>query len=162
MKGELVELQPLQRDFFDEYLSMFSPVVREPLRVPSLENEHSYLEQQLKKAQQGQTHFYCIFDTADQQLIGAIEIRDSAENAGQLYCWLNERFWGGGRYQEALELAAQSYFQATGQRYFTAHVDIANKRSYFALKKCGFADLGLRHGPYGLQYTLALRKKPIF
>ncbi|HZW60867.1 MAG TPA: GNAT family N-acetyltransferase [Candidatus Babeliales bacterium] len=159
IRGNKVILRELHRNFFKAYTEQFTPLVRSILHVPSVEHELLYLEQRLHKMQAGKTLFYCVFDSADNHLIGGIEIRDRLEHFGQLYSWLNECYWGNGRYQEALGLAAQSYFSLTQQRYFTAHVDVTNQRSYYALKKCGFAPSGFVNGPYGKQYSLLLRRK---
>lgn len=159
IKGDLVTLRLLSKDHFADYAHMFSPTVRHALQVPTVDNELTYLHERLSKVRQGSTLFYCVFDNSQNKLIGAIEIRDQAHYPGQLYCWLNEQFWGGGRYQEALHLAARTYFQSTQERFFTARVDITNQRSYQALRKCGFAQDGFCNGPRGKQYRLILRKK---
>ena len=61
--------------------------------------------------------------------------------------------------QQAIALAAHNYFTCTQERYFNAHIDVTNMRSYCALKKAGFADYGFHNGPRGRQYNLILRKK---
>jgi hypothetical protein len=43
-------------------------------------------------------------------------------------------------------------------KYYTANVDVENLRSYYALKKFGFIDSGIKNGPYGMQYKLFLVK----
>jgi len=159
VRGQLVTLRLLHKDHFADYVQMFSPTVRHVLHVPGVENELAYLHERLSKVRQGTTLFYCVFDNQGDKLIGAIEIRDQVEHQGQLYCWLNEQFWGNGRYQEALSLAAQTYFDTTQEHFFTARIDVSNQRSYHALRKCGFAQDGLHNGPYGRQYKLILRKK---
>ncbi len=159
LKGRLVCLRELQEAFFADYIVAFSPVVRKCLRVSCVESERDYLKTRLKKQKNGKTFFFCVFDAKNDELIGAVEIRDYQETKSQLYSWLNEGFWGGGRYQEVLRLAAQEYFARTNRCFFQAHVDVSNKRSYHALKKCGFADIGLIKGPFGRQYQLIFRRE---
>lgn len=155
--GRMVTLRPLQHSYIDDYLLMFSPLVRKALQVTALDSERTYLNEQIEQMKQGRYPFYVIFDNQDQKLIGAIAIRDVYK--GQLYSWLNEAYWGQGRYQEALQLIAQSYFKLTQEHFFTARVDVSNRRSYAALKKAGFADTGISEGPFGKQYELIYRKK---
>ena len=159
IRGELVTLRELEPEYFDEYIKMFSPKVRQTLHVSSINSELEYLHDRLDKIEQGLTFFYCIFVHKTNTLIGAVEIRNELEAAGQLYIWLNEEYWGTGIYQEGVRLCAQEYFKNSSRPFFNAHVDISNKRSYRALKKCGFAELGFYNGPYGKQYDLVLRKK---
>ena len=86
--------------------------------------------------------FYCIFDNKDNKLIGAIDIREKHHNdVGQFGTWINENYWGGGRFKEATNLIAKVYFATSDDDDIEAHVRIWNKRSYHALKKCGFKDV---------------------
>lgn len=162
-KGELVggrvTLRMLCHDYIDAYLAMFSPIIRSILYVDSVESERAYLLERLEQQLQNQIFFYCIFDTITNQLIGAIEIRSPYSSRGQLYCWMNEQFWGASMFRWAIKLAVQSYFKATGRLFLNAKVDVSNKRSYFALKRSGFADIGISQGPHDTQYELILRKK---
>lgn len=159
LQGKLVYLQELNESFFSDYITAFSPKVRKKLHVKHATSELEYLRQRLEQQKEGKTVFFCIFDKQTKRLIGAIEIRDQSETGSQLYCWLHEDFWGTGRYQEALRLASQEYFKKTNEDFFYAHVDQNNKRSYYALKKNGFTDIGTHSGPHGRQYQLVLRKK---
>jgi len=159
LKGDLVYLQELDESLFEKYIAAFSPRVRRMLHVKHTTTELEYLKERLQKQKEGKTIFFCIFDQETERLIGALEIRGQQETASQLYSWVHEDFWSTGRYQEALRLAAQEYFRKTKEQFFYAHVDATNKRSYFALKKNGFADIGTRSGPWGRQYQLVLRKK---
>jgi len=159
LRGNAVYLQELNESFFSDYLAAFSPRIRKLLRVKHTRSELQYLQDRLQKQKEGKTNFFCIFDKKTKKLIGALEIRGQEETMSQLYSWLHEDFWSTGRYQEALRLAAQEYFRKTKEKLFYAHVDATNKRSYFALKKNGFADVGTHFGPYGRQYQLILRKK---
>jgi len=159
LEGKLVVLKPLQKSFFSDYLKMFSPKVKELLHVSSQESELEYLEHRLQKQKEGKTFFYCIFDKKENKLIGAIEIRNPDETDSQLYSWLNEKYWGTGIYQEALELISREYFSQTEEKLYNANVDVTNVRSYYALKKHGFIDSGIKKGSFGNQYRLILRKK---
>ncbi len=159
LSGSLVTLKRLTRKFVPDYLSMFSECVAIKLHVPSVQNEAQYIADRLKRPNCADLFFYCIFENDSNQLIGALEIRDAEEYPGQLYTWLNQEFWGGNRFQEAMRLAVDYYFQKTNQPQIIAHVDVNNARSYRALKKAGFADIGMKNGPSGKQYVLLLRKK---
>lgn len=151
-QGKLV-LQLLHESHINAYLAAFSNAVQAILHA-SAESEKNYLIERLRDQN---TFFYTIF--FNKSLVGAIEIRDNPEQ-GQLYCWIAQNHWGSGIFQHAIARAAQNYFDQTDALYFTAHVDINNKRSYRALKKAGFADYGLCNGPRGKQYVL-LKRRPI-
>lgn len=153
--GECVTLRFLCSDHISEYLNMFSPTVCHWLHADQ-ESESLYLAQQLIAQAQGATYFFCIFDRESDRLIGGIEIRESIHR-GQLYAWMHEDYWGTGLYQEALALAARFYFMMTGASFFTAHVDVHNKRSYHALRKMNFAPSGIIQGPHGKQHVMLLR-----
>lgn len=195
--GKIVTLKPLAKEYFQDYINMFSETVKKFLHVENSESEIKYLETRLEKIDNKTRLFYCIFlndkeafsgdkkessveqkncgpdfRSAPEKLIGAIEIRDLTESDGQLYSWVNENYWGVGAYQEALALISQKYFQVCELcpdrftknpearcQYYTANVDVENLRSYFALKKFGFLDAGVKNGPYGLQYKLIFLKK---
>jgi len=159
LKGKIVTLKPLREFFFPQYLKMFSPKVRELLHVSSKDSEIEYLYDRLEKQKEGKTFFYCIFDNETGLLVGAIEIRNPQEADSQLYSWLNEKYWGTGRYQEALRLVSEKYFEQSRTSFYRANVDISNIRSYKALKKYGFIDSGLKKGPHGGQYMLICRRK---
>ena len=137
---------------------MFSATVCDLLHVDDLASEYDYLQHIIEK-QQDRTLFYCVFSKVVGQLIGGLAIRDSRVFASQLYCWLNEQFWGRGYLQEAMPLAMNAYFSFFNESYVRAHVDIDNMRSYYALKKCGFVDFGMSKGPRGKQYILIFRQK---
>ncbi|MFC1842577.1 GNAT family N-acetyltransferase [Candidatus Dependentiae bacterium] len=171
LKGKLVTLKPLKKIYFKDYLKMFSPKVRELLHAYSGESELEYLEDRLEKQKMGKTFFYCIFlcgerktgddpeHSSGKTLVGAIEIRNPQETDSQLYSWVNENYWGTGVYQEALALVSKEYFSKTSEICYRANVDIDNPRSYYALKKHGFIDSGIKKGSHGKQYKLILRKK---
>jgi len=157
LRGDFVTLRELREDFFTDYLEAFSAQVRKLLHVSDISSELDYLKSRLAKQKIGTTMFFCVFDTQSDKLIGALEIRNQSETSNQLYSWLHEDYWGTGRYQEVLRLACQEYFKRINRPFLLAHVDVANKSSYFGLKKYGFADLGLKRGPHGKQYQLVLR-----
>lgn len=159
LHGALVVLRPLQQCYFSEYLEAFSPRVRAWLHLRDSAAEIAYLQTALAKCQNNQTYFYCIFDRHVSYLIGALEIRDASQGCGQLYSWIHERYWGKGHFREALLLLSRAYFAWTQALFFSARVDIVNRRSYHALTKCGFAQLGVVAGPRGKQYELILRRK---
>ncbi|MDP3889195.1 MAG: GNAT family N-acetyltransferase [bacterium] len=160
LTGKLVVLKPLNQSYINAYLAAFSPMVRLQVQADSLEAERAYLQDRLERQQHEEdTLFYCVFNRVTNQLIGALELRNRYTSRGQLYCWLHEHYWGGGFFQEALALASRAYFIKSGNLFFNAHVDKTNKRSYYALKKGGFADSGIVRGPCGLQYELILRRK---
>lgn len=157
--GKLVTLRPFKKEYIDAYLAQFSPLIQSLVHADSPEAERAYLIMELKKQKEGKTILYAIFDNETEEILGALEIRDPYESRGQLYCWINEHYWGTGRFREAMALASHTYFTLTGSRILNAFVDMSNQRSYHALKKVGFADAGIIQGPFGKQYELILRKK---
>lgn len=158
--GIHIVLRPLMYAYIPEYLTAFTHEVRTALHVPDIDAEQNYLHNRLSLMQNGKTFFYCIFNQL-QRLIGAIEIRGQ-EHPGQLYTWLHPDHWGKNYFQEALQLVQHIYFQHTHAPYFTARVDIDNKRSYKALKKAGFADYAIVQGCYAPQYELLFIHDPHF
>lgn len=162
-KKEIVEchvtLRPLMHEMIHEYIAQFSTIIQHSLQVDSAVSEELYLREQLNNQETEATLFFCIFDNAKDMLIGGIAIRDPSIYRGQLYCWLHESYWGKGYFKEALHAATHAYFKATEIRSINAYVDVVNKRSYYALKKNGFSDIGISRGPFGKQYELILRRK---
>lgn len=155
--GSHIILDQLQEIYIESYLNAFVEQVRVPLHVPDTAAEHDYLLQRIPLVATQQTFFFVLFTKLNRACVGAIEIRGH-EHPGQLYCWLHPAYWGKSYFQEALQLAAHIYFSVTQALYFTARVDSDNMRSYYALKKNGFADYRLVDGAYGKQYELILRK----
>lgn len=156
--GSELVLDELKFHYISSYLNSFVEPVRTRLHVPTLEAEHAYLLERLPMIEQKRTFFYVLLTPLQHACIGAIEIRGQ-EHPGQLYCWIHPDFWGKNYFARALESAAQLYFTISGALYFTAHVDVDNMRSYYALKKCGFADYRTTQGPYTKQYELVLRNR---
>lgn len=153
--GQHIVLRPLCTEYIDAYLFAFSPIVRETLHVTSTASERLYLNRMIAR----KPHFFYVIFTKDLfRIIGTVAIRNPKQYPGQLYIWLNELFWENGYFQEAVELLSKHYFAKTNEDSFTAHVDIANERSYLALKKAGGVDSGSIDGPYGKQYVLLFRK----
>ncbi len=142
IKGEIVTLKRLHPEYFMVYHKMISPTVRKPLYWPahgSFSWTKKQLTKELKKEAAGLTFLYTIFDNNDDKLIGALGIREkNPKDPGQFYCWLNENYWGGGRIREAIKLVTREYFKIKKVPSFTAHVEMWNLRSYYALKKAEF------------------------
>lgn len=165
VKGQLVTLRLMKEDYFVDYHNMFSSTVRKFMEFPeyiTLDYTIRYLRLELEKSTRGEQVLYAIFDNRENKLIGSIEIREKNDyDPGQLGNWVNENYWGGGRYQEALKLMAQTYFKVHPEaKSFCAHVRLWNKRSYNALKKFGFKDVGYYYeGGQPTRYILEYRKK---
>lgn len=137
------------------YLALFSPVLWPYLHVANLDDEKAYLLDCLARKHRGvPTFFYLIYDNTTDTYVGAVQIRLPHENKGQLYCWINEKYWGRGYLKPAIELAAENYFKETDLSEFSALVYCDNQRSYHALKKVGFIEVGTTTGPYGQQHIL--------
>jgi len=138
--GEIISLKLLNEKDFEQYHQMLSPTIRKILHLPSgtLQETINFLSGRNEKQQKDELLFYTIFDNKDQKLIGSIEIRDPEENPGQLGAWINENYWGDGRYQEALKLATEIYFTWKQVDEVNAHVDKTNLRSIKAHQKFGF------------------------
>lgn len=159
LHGARVMVRALKEQDMSEYLLRLSSTVQELLHISSPDAEQQYIEERLK--QEGDNCMYAIVENSSGLLIGGLEIRPVPPFFGQLYVWINDQFWGYGYFQEAITLVASAYFEHTDASSFTAHVDVSNKRSYGALKKCGFIDIGMCNGAYGKQYILIYRRKVI-
>jgi len=159
LNGKNIILQNLQEQDEQAYLKAFSQEVRSALRVSSIESERLYLQEQFLLQQQKKIYFYVIFDKKTEVLIGAVHVRSADFSPGQLYTWVHHDYWGMGAFQEAVLLASQDYFRHTGSLYLDATVDCDNIRSYKALKKAGFADIGINEGQFGKQFVIILRNR---
>ncbi|MFC1842017.1 GNAT family N-acetyltransferase, partial [Candidatus Dependentiae bacterium] len=124
-----------------------------------LEETAHFLTNKMKDMQDGKTIFYCMFDNAEDRLIGAIEIREPRCPNGQIGSWLNENYWGHGRYQEALDLILKEYFEHENVATVNAYVEKDNVRSLKAHQKCGFAITREFTKDGKLFYELIIRKK---
>lgn len=144
-------IEPLQLQHIDSYLAQFSFIIRRTLSVFSLDSERAYLEMRCAAT----NFFYVIKDTHTASIIGAIEIRDPG-HLSQLYCWLNEQYWGRGYFSYAFKQVLYLYHDATGEKIITACVDENNLQSLRALMKNGFKKKGSRLGPQGKQIILEL------
>jgi RimJ/RimL family protein N-acetyltransferase len=148
--GKKITLRLLDSKYFEEYHRMFSKIVRVALGLPetaTLEETKTFLTKKFEDLKNGEKSknnnfeykvFYCIFDNSDKKLIGAIEIRELGNKDGQLGTWLNENYWGSGRYQEALDLILKNYFKFHDFDSLNAYVRVVNIRSLKAHQKYGF------------------------
>ena len=86
---------------------------------------------------------YIIFDNKANNLIGEVAIRKEKDSpVGQFSCWINENYWGGGRFQEAIKLITRTFFALNPQeKSFNAHVRLWNKRCHKALLNANFTDV---------------------
>lgn len=135
--GKIITLKTLQESYFQEYYKMFSPTVRQALGLnaeSNLEETSNFLKTIMTDPQHKM--LYCIFDNGTKKLIGSIVIRTSEHINGQLGSWVNENFWGENRYQEALKLVLQKYFETCDSIF--AFVKVINIRSLNAHQKAGF------------------------
>lgn len=155
IEGCLIVLYPLAQEYIASYLAHYSLRVQTLLHVNDIEEELRYLHECLAD---NHAFFYVITQKSKQTVIGAIEIRRPTYRS-QLYCWLNEQYWGKGYFQEAMQLLADIYFKSTGHAAIGACVDYDNDRSFYALKKAGFQEKRIGQGPYGMQYELILKRK---
>jgi len=147
IKGNIITLRRLKEEYFVDYHNMFSPVARKGLEFPesiTLSYTIAYLHEEMRNAAKGKMLEYCIFDNKDNKLIGYLDIRDyDPTDVGQFGCWINENYWGGGRFKEAVDLISKAYFKLhPNEQKYIAYVRLWNKRSYHALKKCGFLETG--------------------
>lgn len=164
IRGAVVTLKRLKERYFIDFHTMFSPIVRKNLEFPeqiTLDYTIRFLKDEMRKDAENKTLWYCIFDTREDKLIGYIEIREFREDdVGQLGCWINEKYWGGGRIQEALKLINKLYFSLRKEEQYIAHVRLWNKRSYHALKKYGLRDKGIFYeNGEPSRYILEMRKE---
>jgi RimJ/RimL family protein N-acetyltransferase len=147
VKGSVITLRLFKEEYFIDYHNMFSNAARHGLAFPeviTLGYTIQYLRSELQRVREGKMLLYAIFDNKDNVLIGTIEIRELNDiDPGQEGVWLNEKYWGGGRFQEALKLITNVYFRLhpNEKRYIT-YVHLWNKRSYAAHKKAGLKDVG--------------------
>lgn len=141
--GNVVTLKTLREDFIEGYHDMFSADVRHGLSFTAAVDDEDYtigyVNWTLSRQAKGELMCYAIFDNKDDILVGAIEIRaHHSEDPGQLGCWINDKYRGGGRMQEALALITKEYFRMTGASCVTAFIEPFNIASYKALTKFGF------------------------
>ena len=133
----------LTYEWIEPYLQQFSPIVQRLLKVKEKRSECQYLIERISQ----QVSFFFVLVLNHTQLIGALEIRDPACRS-QLYCWLNEQWWGTGYFQQAIKEASTYYFVQTDESYISACIDIDNTRSFRALVKAGFIQKAIRFNQY--------------
>lgn len=150
--GPRVKLRPLEPSIFEKYLASFSYIVRSYLGA-DLESERIYLETHYHQMLQGETFFFVILCKEKNIVIGAIEVRHESYR-GQLYYWLNERFWSRGFLQEALKILLKYYHAQTGKKSVTAFVDVSNILSIRALERFGFHKEGTLKGARDTQIAM--------
>jgi RimJ/RimL family protein N-acetyltransferase len=165
--GKIVTLKLLKEEYFIDIHNMFSNKIREGIEYPAswpLNRSISHLRYEMKRVKAGKVVHYCVFDNKDNKVIGTLDIRNrKATDPGQFGIWVNENYWGGGRVQEAMDLAAKVYFALKGVDEFDAEIRPWNKRSYGALTKYGFKDTGKFHhedDDKPDRHILILRKEP--
>ncbi len=147
IKGKIITLRLLKEEYFIDFHNEFSSTVRHGFEFPELidlDYTIRWLKIEVAKIKAGTLLMYCIFDNKDNKLIGATEVRDKNEkDPGQFSWWINENYWGGGRAREACKLVTNIYFRLHSDRdSYNVHVRLWNKRSYEALKKSGFKEVG--------------------
>lgn len=147
LAGKVITLKRLNPEYFYDFYKMYDdPLVTTPLYSPDMPEEVQYsqlvehLKYELEKEANGLVLSYMIFDNKDNKLVGALEIREpDPSSPGQFGCWINPKYWGNNRFQEAFKLISNEYFRLhPNTEKFTAHVKMWNLRGYFALKKSGF------------------------
>lgn len=152
VKGKIITLKRLKEEYFIDYHNMFSNIVRENLEFPKVTTlawTIRYLKGEMSRDQFNNKKMvmYCIFDNKANKLVGALEIRDKdPSDPGQIGAWINENYWGGGRFSEAVRLISQVYFALKPEeKSYICHIRLWNKRSYHAFKKFGFKEVGYYH-----------------
>lgn len=155
IKGAVITLRPMQRSHYAGVYDMFSQLVRNGFEWPAGTGTYDdcvkYVNWQIAKSTTKQAITYSIFDNKDGVLIGDVSIIKDAENqgakeAGQFSWWVNEKYWGGGRAQEALRLISRVYFEENPRKEsFNAIVAPWNLRSQKALIKGGFRETDVMH-----------------
>ena len=145
LSGKIVTLRTLREDYIEAYHDMFSADVRKGLSFTAAVDDEDYtigyITWTLSRQAKGELMSYAIFDNVDNVLVGAIEIRSHhSTDPGQLGCWINDNYRGGGRIQEAIKLITNEYFRMTNAPVVSAFVEPFNKRSYKAMNKAGFVE----------------------
>jgi RimJ/RimL family protein N-acetyltransferase len=146
--GGIVTLRKLREEDFIDYHNMFSDIVRKNLEFPQdmpFRHTAAYLKKRLNKSEKGKSLHYIIFDNKTNKLIGGVFILETMGTApGQFSCWINENYWGGGRFQEATKLITKTFFALKPQeKSFAAYVRLWNRRCHKALLNAGFVDVNI-------------------
>jgi len=139
--GKIITLKLISLDYTQEYFCMLSKTVQNMINVSSpatLENTKKFLQKRYNLYLKNKIIFYFIFDNKNNNLIGKIEIRNNKNKKGHLGSWINENYWGSGRYKEALNLISKLYFFNTKTQFYTAQIHEENLRSLHAHLKYKF------------------------
>ncbi len=150
IQGKITTLKILSLDDAFNYYTMFSEKVRKffefPEKMTFSEVEYQ-IKSELKDLKAGEFIGYTIWDNKDNKLIGNIQIRskeNSKTHPGQLSMWLNEKYWGGGRIQDAMLLISKEYFDMfPNEDSYNAYVREWNIRSIKSMEKFGFKKTGI-------------------
>jgi RimJ/RimL family protein N-acetyltransferase len=150
IKGKVITLKKLTMNDFPDYFKMFSVQARKMLSFPLDINDEkwtkSYFEYDLNREKNGEIIFYGIFDNVDKCFIGIIDIRAFWRyDPGQMGCWLNEKYYGGGRMNEAVQIACSTFCHVMNTKVVNAYVEPFNQRSFAALRKFGFEHIGFSY-----------------
>lgn len=138
--GNTITLRRIKPEYFEDFHKILTPSVTAPLYFPKNPTylwTKTFLEKEIKRELAGQLFFYLIFDNKEDKLIGFIDIRKQT-TTGEFSCAIHEKYWGGGRFKEAVKLITQEYFKIKDIQSFIAHVEMWNLRSFYALKSAGF------------------------
>jgi RimJ/RimL family protein N-acetyltransferase len=154
LRGTVVILRRLSHEHIAAYRAAFSPIIQQTVHA-TIDGELAFL--QMHMVTTFNNFCYGIFNDAGIFLGAIILHRHGTEYL--LYGWIEEQFWGKQLYQDAVRTVAAYFFTQNLSPVLYAYVDCTNKRGYYALKKCGFADIALHNGPYGKQYVLLLRNR---
>ena len=148
--GSVITLKQMRETYFVELHHMFSDAIRKGLEfspVINLGYSIAYFRELDRRARITNGLLYVIFDNQDDKPIGTIEIREySPDDVGQMGCWINEKYWGHGRIQEAIKLISGVYFRLyPNEKSFIAYARPWNHRSFKALKKAGLVEKGMAY-----------------
>lgn len=147
IRGKIITLKRITKDQTDAYHEMFSEQARRMLSFSPDANDkeftESYVNVQTWRHDMREMLCYTINDNRDKRLIGMIDIRVFwRHDPGQTGFWLNEKYYGGGRMKEAVDLLVKAYFQVMDVSVVNAYVEPFNPRSFAACKKYGFEFVG--------------------
>ncbi|MBL4588069.1 GNAT family N-acetyltransferase [Candidatus Babeliales bacterium] len=150
VRGKVVTLKVMTKSQTDQYYEMFSEQARRGLNFPldttDREWTDSYVNYQIWRHEKREMLCYAIHDNTDKHLIGFIDLRVFwRQDPGQMGFWINEKYYGGGRMREAVDLLVNAYFQIMDVSVVNAYVEPFNHRSFAACKKFGFEFVGFSH-----------------
>ena len=147
VSGKIITLKKLKKEYAFDYYLAFDEDVRKGLEFPEKVTYgyvESYVSEQAEKVIEGSMIAYCIWDNADNKMVGSLQIRDLNDyDPGQLGMWINKDYRGKGRIQEALYLISKAYFKAKpNEKSYNAHVRPWNMASQKSMEKFGFKKTG--------------------